>query len=97
MKANVTVFQHPLITHKISLMRDENTSSKQFRELVEEVAMLMAYEVFRDLPLKDVTVKTPIREATVKVLGCKDIAVVPILRAGLGMTGGILNLFPTAK
>lgn len=97
MKANVTVFQHPLITHKISLMRDENTSSKQFRELVEEVAMLMAYEVFRDLPLKDVTVKTPIREATVKVLGCRDIAVVPILRAGLGMTGGILNLFPTAK
>ena len=79
MNRNVTVFEHPLITHKISLMRDENTSSKQFRELVEEIAMLMAYEVFRDLPLKDVTIKTP------------------ILRAGLGMTGGILNLFPTAK
>lgn len=78
-------------------MRDENTSSKQFRELVEEIAMLMAYEVFRDLPLKDVTIKTPVSEATVKVLSCKDVAIVPILRAGLGMTGGILNLFPTAK
>ncbi len=97
MNRNVTVFEHPLITHKISLMRDENTSSKQFRELVEEIAMLMAYEVFRDLPLKDVTIKTPVSEATVKVLSCKDVAIVPILRAGLGMTGGILNLFPTAK
>ncbi len=97
MNSNVTVFNHPLITHKISLMRDENTSSKQFRELVEEIAMLMAYEVFRDLPLKDVKIKTPMAEATVKVLSCKDVAIVPILRAGLGMTGGILNLFPTAK
>ena len=97
MNRNVTVFEHPLITHKISLMRDENTSSKQFRELVEEIAMLMAYEVFRDLPLKDVTIKTPVSEATVKVLSCKDVAIVPILRAGLGMTGGILNLFPPAK
>ena len=97
MNRNVTVFEHPLITHKISLMRDETTSSKQFRELVEEIAMLMAYEVFRDLPLKDVTIKTPVSEATVKVLSCKDVAIVPILRAGLGMTGGILNLFPTAK
>ena len=97
MNRNVTVFEHTLITHKISLMRDENTSSKQFRELVEEIAMLMAYEVFRDLPLKDVTIKTPVSEATVKVLSCKDVAIVPILRAGLGMTGGILNLFPTAK
>ena len=97
MNRNVTVFEHPLITHKISLMRDENTSSKQFRELVEEIAMLMAYEVFRDLPLKDVTIKTPVSEAPVKVLSCKDVAIVPILRAGLGRTGGILNLFPTAK
>ncbi|PWM74572.1 MAG: uracil phosphoribosyltransferase [Bacillota bacterium] len=97
MNANVTVFDHPLITHKISLMRDENTSSKQFRELVEEIAMLMAYEVFRDLPLKTVRLKTPVAEADVKVLSCKDVAVVPILRAGLGMTSGILNLFPTAK
>ncbi len=97
MNSKVTVFNHPLITHKISLMRDENTSSKQFRELVEEIAMLMAYEVFRDLPLKDVKIKTPMAEATVKVLSCKDVAIVPILRAGLGMTGGILNLFPTAK
>ena len=94
---NVNIFNHPLITHKVSLMRDENTSSKQFRELVEEIAMLMAYEVFRDLPLKDQVIKTPIQEATVKVLACKDVAIVPILRAGLGMVNGILNLFPTAK
>ncbi len=97
MNANVTVFDHPLITHKISLMRDENTSSKQFRELVEEISMLMAYEVFRDLPLKTVKIRTPIAEADVKVLSCKDVAIVPILRAGLGMTSGIMNLFPTAK
>lgn len=97
MNADVTVFDHPLITHKISLMRDENTSSKQFRELVEEIAMLMAYEVFRDLPLKTVKIRTPVAEADVKVLSCKDVAVVPILRAGLGMTSGILHLFPTAK
>ena len=97
MNADVTVFDHPLITHKISLMRDENTSSKQFRELVEEIAMLMAYEVFRDLPLKTVKIRTPVAEADVKVLSCKDVAVVPILRAGLGMTSGILHLIPTAK
>ena len=97
MNADVTVFDHPLITHKVSLMRDENTSSKQFRELVEEIAMLMAYEVFRDLPLKTVKIRTPVAEADVKVLSCKDVAVVPILRAGLGMTSGILHLFPTAK
>lgn len=97
MNKNVTIFNHPLITHKISLMRDENTSSKQFRELAEEITTLMTYEVFRDLPLKEITVKTPITEAKVKVLACKDVAIVPILRAGLGMTGGILSLFPTAK
>ena len=97
MNSNVTIFEHPLITHKISLLRDEQTTSKQFRELVEEVAMLMAYEVFRDLPLKEVEIKTPLTVTKTKVLGCKDVAVVPILRAGLGMTNGILALFPTAK
>ncbi len=97
MNNNVTIFNHPLITHKISLMRDENTSSKQFRELVEEISTLMAYEVFRDLPLKDVKLKTPISEMTAKVLACKDVAIVPILRAGLGMVNGVLALFPTAK
>lgn len=97
MKDNVTIFNHPLITHKISLMRDKNTSSKQFRELVEEIAMLMTYEVFRDLPLKEIETETPVAKAKVKVLSCKDVAVVPILRAGLGMVGGVLNLFPTAK
>ncbi|MBE5756870.1 MAG: uracil phosphoribosyltransferase [Clostridiales bacterium] len=97
MNSNVTIFDHPLITHKISLLRDEKTSSKEFRELVEEVAMLMAYEVFRDLPLKEIEVKTPLTVAKTKVLACQDVAVVPILRAGLGMTNGILALFPTAK
>ena len=97
MRENVTIFQHPLITHKISLLRDVNTSSKQFRELVEEIAMLMAYEVFRDLPLKEVEIKTPIAAAKCNVLACNDVAIVPILRAGLGMVNGISALFPTAK
>ena len=97
MRENVTIFQHSLITHKISLLRDVNTSSKQFRELVEEIAMLMAYEVFRDLPLKEVEIKTPIAAAKCNVLACNDVAIVPILRAGLGMVNGISALFPTAK
>lgn len=97
MNQNVTIFQHPLITHKISLLRDVNTASKQFRELVEEIAMLMAYEVFRDLPLKEVEIKTPMATAKCKVLACNDVAIVPILRAGLGMVSGISALFPTAK
>ena len=92
MRENVTIFQHPLITHKISLLRDVNTSSKQFRELVEEIAMLMAYEVFRDLPLKEVEIKTPIAAAKCNVLACNDVAIVPILRAGLGMVNGISAL-----
>ena len=96
MKANVTVFDHPLITHKISIMRDVNTPSKQFRELVEEVAMLMTYEVFRDFPTKEVDIQTPLALAKCKVLA-EDVAVVPILRAGLGLVEGVLNLFPTAK
>ena len=94
---NLHVMDHPLIQHKLSLMRDKNTGSKEFRELLEEVAMLMAYEVTRDLPLKDVEVETPICKCQTKVLAGRKLGVVPILRAGLGMVDGILNLVPAAK
>ncbi len=95
--ANVTVFDHPLITHKLSILRDENTGSKQFRELVNEIGMLMGYEVMRDLPMEDVEIKTPITTTTVKMLAGKKLALVPILRAGLGMLDGVLSLVPSAK
>lgn len=94
---NVFVFNHPLIQHKISLMRDEKTSTKEFRELASEVAMLMAYEVTRDLPLQEVEVKTPVGLAKTKILAGKKLALVPILRAGLGMVDGMLQLVPSAK
>ena len=94
---NVTVFDHPLITHKISLLRDVSTGSKQFRELIEEIAMLMGYEALRDLPTKEVEIKTPITTTKTKVLAGKKLAIVPILRAGLGMVGGMLALVPSAK
>ena len=94
---NVFVMDHPLVQHKLSLIRDKNTGSKEFREVVEELAMLIAYEVTRDLPLCDVEVETPVARTKTKVLEGKKIALVPILRAGLGMVGGILNLIPTAK
>lgn len=96
-KDNVFVFDHPLIQHKISLMRDKRTTTKEFRELVSEVAMLMAYEVTRDLPLKEVEIETPVAVARTKVLAGKKLALVPILRAGLGMVDGMLNLLPMAK
>ncbi len=95
--SNVHVLNHPLIQHKISLIRDKNTCSKDFRELVEEIAMLMGYEVTRNFPLKDVEIETPVAKATVKMLASKDVAIIPILRAGLGMVNGILNIMPTAK
>lgn len=94
---NVFVFDHPLIQHKIAMMRDKNTTTKEFRELVSEVAMLMGYEVTRDLPLQDQDVETPIGIAHCKVLEGKKLALVPILRAGLGMVDGMLNLIPLAK
>lgn len=97
MNSNVTVFDHPLITHKISLLRDEKTGSKQFRELIEEIATLMAYEALRDLPTKEVEIQTPITKTTTKVIAGKKLAIVPILRAGLGMVQGILALVPSAK
>lgn len=98
MKQNgVTIFDHPLISHKISILRDEKTGSKQFRELIEEIAMLMGYEAMRDLPTQEIQVKTPITVATTKVIAGKKLAIVPILRAGLGMVNGILALVPSAK
>ena len=94
---NVFIFDHPLIQHKISLMRDKRTTTKEFRELVGEVAMLMAYEVTRDLPLKEIEIETPVAIAKTRVLAGKKMAFVPILRAGLGMVDGMLNLMPMAK
>lgn len=88
---------HPLIQHKITLIRDKNTISKDFRDLVEEIAMLMGYEVTRDMPLQDVEIETPLVKAKCKILAGKHIAIVPILRAGLGMVNGMLNLVPAAK
>jgi uracil phosphoribosyltransferase len=94
---NVFVFDHPLIQHKISLLRDKNTNVKEFRELVSEVAMLMGYEVTRNMPLKEVEIETPVGIARTKVISGKKLGIVPILRAGLGMVDGMLNLLPMAK
>ena len=94
---NVFIFDHPLIQHKISLMRDKRTTTKEFRELVSEVSMLMAYEVTRDLPLKEIEIETPVAIARTKVLAGKKMALVPILRAGLGMVNGMLSLMPMVK
>ncbi|NLG26057.1 MAG: uracil phosphoribosyltransferase [Clostridiales bacterium] len=94
---SLTVIDHPLIQHKLSLMRDKDCGSKDFRELLNEVAMLMAYEVTRDLPLKEVEIETPVCKCTTRVLSGKKLGVVPILRAGLGMVDGILSLAPAAK
>ncbi len=97
MKDNVFIMDHPLIQHKLTILRDEKTGSKQFRELVSEIAMLMCYESTRDLPLKEVKTKTPMTTATTKVLAGRKMAFVPILRAGLGMVDGVLSLIPAAK
>ncbi|MCB8816246.1 uracil phosphoribosyltransferase [Desulfosporosinus shakirovi] len=91
------VLDHPLIQHKLSLIRDEETGSKEFRELVEEVSMLMAYEVTRDFPLQEIEVKTPVAIAKSKVIAGRKVGLVPILRAGLGMVDGMLRLIPAAK
>ncbi len=88
---------HPLIQHKLTIMRDKNTSSKDFRQLLDEISMLMGYEVTRNLPLEDVEVETPICKATFKRLTGKKLAIVPILRAGLGMVDGLLRLVPAAR
>lgn len=94
---NVFVFDHPLIQHKISLLRDKNTNTKEFRELVSEIAMLMGYEVTRSMPLKEVEIETPVGIAKTKVISGKKLGIVPILRAGLGMLDGMLSLLPMAK
>ncbi|MDP3058468.1 MAG: uracil phosphoribosyltransferase [bacterium] len=94
---NVRVLDHPMIQHKLTFIRDKNTGSKEFRELVEEVAMLMAYEVTRNLPLEDYTVETPVATAKTKVISGKKLGIIPILRAGLGMVNGMLKLVPAAK
>ena len=95
MKVNVT--NHPLIQHKISIMRNVATGSKEFRELASEISMLMCYEVTRDLPLKEVEIETPVAMTKGKMLAGKKMAVIPILRAGLGMVDGIVNLIPAIK
>lgn len=94
---NVTIIDHPLIKHKITMLRDKRTGTNEFRTLVEEIAMLMGYEALRDLPTEDIEVETPIETSMQPVIAGKKMAVVPILRAGLGMVSGILNLVPTAK
>jgi uracil phosphoribosyltransferase len=91
------ILNHPLIQHKLSFMRDKNTGSKEFREMVEEIAMLMCYEATRDLELMEVEVDTPVAKAHTKVIAGRKLAAVPILRAGLGMVEGILALIPAAK
>lgn len=97
MNKNITVFNHPLIQHKISLLRDVNTGTNEFRHLIEEIATLMGFEALRDLPVQDVTVQTPIETCQTPMLAGKKLVIVPILRAGLGMVNGILTLVPSAK
>ena len=95
--STVHIMDHPLITHKLSIMRNKKTGSKDFRELLGEIAMLMGYELTRDLPLEDVTIETPITKMKAKMISGKKLAIVPILRAGLGMVDGIIKLVPSVK
>ena len=95
--ANLHIIDHPLIQHKISLMRDKNTGTKEFRELVSETAMLICYEATRDLPLKEVEIETPLCMAKTKIVSGHKLAFIPILRAGLGMIEGVTSLVPAAK
>ncbi|MCD8144440.1 MAG: uracil phosphoribosyltransferase [Oscillospiraceae bacterium] len=94
---NITIFTHPLIQHKISMLRDKNTGTNEFRKLVEEIAMLEGFEALSDLPLEDVEVETPIETCMTPMVARRKLAIVPILRAGLGMVSGVLALVPTAK
>ena len=95
--STVHVFEHPLIQHKLSILRDKNTGVKEFREMINEISMLMCFEVTRDLPVEDVEVETPVAVAHCKRLSGKKLAIVPILRAGLGMVDGALRLVPAAR
>ncbi len=94
---NITITNHPLIQHKLAILRDKNTASKEFRALIGEIAMLMCYEATRDLQLKEVEIETPVAKAKVKQLSGKKLAIVPILRAGLGMVDGVMTLIPSAR
>ena len=93
----VHIFDHPLIQHKLAILRDERTGVKEFREIVSEIATLMCYEATRDLPTEEVTIKTPVATGTFRTLAGKKLAIVPVLRAGLGMVDGILTLIPSVK
>ena len=93
----VLVIDHPLIQHKLTFMRKKETGSKDFRELLEEISMLMTYEITRDFPLEEVEIETPVSKCKAKVLAGKKVGVVPILRAGLGMLSGVMNMMPAAK
>lgn len=95
--SKVYVFDHPLIQHKLTYIRDKNTGTKEFRELVDEVATLMAFEITRDMPVEEIEIETPVTTAKTKILSGKKIAIVPILRAGIGMVDGVLKLIPAAK
>ena len=97
MDKNIHIMTHPLIQHKVSLIRDKNTKVKEFREMVSEIAMLMCYDATRDFKTVEVEIETPVATAKTPVLAGKDIAIVPILRAGMGMVDGILTLIPNAK
>ena len=94
---SIHIMNHPLLQHKLSILRDKGTGVKEFREIVSEIAMLMCYDATRDLQLEEVEIETPVASAKVQVLSGKKLAIVPILRAGLGMVDGILNLIPAAK
>ena len=95
--SKVVIMDHPLIKHKLTMLRDKNTGSKEFRELVTEISTLMAYEVTRDFPLQDIEIETPITKMMSPVISGKKVGLVPILRAGLGMVDGMLSLIPAAK
>ncbi|MBM7616828.1 uracil phosphoribosyltransferase [Weissella uvarum] len=95
--SKLTVFEHPLIQHKLTIIRNKDVGTKEFREIVDEIASLMAYEVTRDLPMTEVEVETPVATTTQKTLAGKKLAIVPILRAGLGMVDGIMKLIPAAR
>lgn len=95
--SNLYILDHPLIQHKLTIVRDKNTGTKQFRELVDEISMLMGFEITRHLPVKEIEVETPVSTAKTQVLSGKKIGLIPILRAGLGMVDGMLKLLPAAK
>ncbi len=95
--SQITIMDHPLIQHKISMLRDVNTGTNEFRKLIEEISMLMGYEALRDLPVENVPITTPIEDCMSPMIAGKKLAIVPILRAGLGMVNGILALVPSAK